>query len=580
MLLFTGLALGTAQDAHASSSLTGGAQGYWKFDEDSGTTAADATGNGNTATVPHPSTEWVPGKINSGLYSVGFLTQAPDSSSLDVETGSFMLATWIHPTSTPTSGDYTEIMGKCQWWSTGYSFTYNGEPGLGVGLDLMKVGVAGQWVGYTAPLNTWTYIVAVQGPTSVTYYANGSVVGTYSNSSAYLTSAGHAFRMGYGCINGFGGSVDEVGVWNHALSQNDITTLYNNGNGLQYPFTLTSTTGVTSSANPSVAGQPVTYTATVTGNGGSAPTGTVGFTDDGTTMSGCGSVPLSGSTATCTQTPAVGSHTIVATYSGDSYYPSSASSNLTQTVNQDSTTTTVVSDTQPSFSGQSVTFTAVVTANAPGAGTGTGNVTFKDGSTTLGTSALNGSGTTTFATNALSVSTHSMTAFYAGDTNFITSTSGVLTQTVDAIPVPTVTGVSPNDGPPTGGTLVTITGTNFSGPSWTVIAVNFGATPVTATCPTPQGAEGCFTVNSSTQISAVTPDSPVGTYNITVTTAGGTSAVSNDATFTFAAAPIAPDTGAGLLGLSAETGLGVFLLMSGFVLARRSRRFGQRSSSF
>ena len=89
--------------------------------------------------------------------------------------------------------------------------------------------------------------------------------------------------------------------------------------------------------------------------------------------------------------------------------------------------TTLTSSTNPSASGQSVTFTATV---APNSGTPTGTVAFLDGTTQLGTGALS-SGTATFSTTSLSVGSHSITAVYSGDGNFASSTSAVLTQTVD-----------------------------------------------------------------------------------------------------------------------------------------------------
>jgi hypothetical protein len=93
------------------------------------------------------------------------------------------------------------------------------------------------------------------------------------------------------------------------------------------------TTTVTSSDNPAFVGQAVTYTATVS----PAPDpsgGTVDFADGGATISGCGSVALSGGTATCTATySAAGTHDIIATYSGDiNYQASPASAVLAQSV--------------------------------------------------------------------------------------------------------------------------------------------------------------------------------------------------------------------------------------------------------
>lgn len=140
------------------------------------------------------------------------------------------------------------------------------------------------------------------------------------------------------------------------------------------------TTTVASSKNPSYNGDTVTYTATV--SGGSSPTGTVAFTDNGTTISGCGSQALSsGGTATCsTSYSSPGSHTIVATYSGDSNNNGS-SGQLTQQNNAPATpTTTALSSANASSAqaGDPVDFSATVSPSAAA-----GSVSFfADGSTT------------------------------------------------------------------------------------------------------------------------------------------------------------------------------------------------------
>jgi hypothetical protein len=89
------------------------------------------------------------------------------------------------------------------------------------------------------------------------------------------------------------------------------------------------------------------------------------------------------------------------------------------------TTTSVASSQNPSTYGASVTFTATVSPSDA-----TGTVTFKDGATTLGTGTLSG-GTATYSTSALSVSGHSITAEYGGDSDYAASTSSALTQTVN-----------------------------------------------------------------------------------------------------------------------------------------------------
>src|SRR2546425_2122413 len=128
----------------------------------------------------------------------------------------------------------------------------------------------------------------------------------------------------------------------------------------------------------------------------------------------------------------VATHSITATYLGDGNFLTSTSTAVSQVVNKASTTTTVASSLNPSTLGQSVTFTATVTANAPGAGTPSGTVTFFDGTTTLGTGMLS-AGKATFTTSTLAVSppSHSITASYGGDGSFNVSTSTALTQVVN-----------------------------------------------------------------------------------------------------------------------------------------------------
>ena len=81
------------------------------------------------------------------------------------------------------------------------------------------------------------------------------------------------------------------------------------------------------------------------------------------------------------------------------------------------TTTTLASSLNPSTYGSSVTFTSTVSPSAA-----SGTVTFKDGSTTLGTGTLS-SGIATYTTSALTVGSHSITAEYAGDSSYSGSTN-------------------------------------------------------------------------------------------------------------------------------------------------------------
>jgi len=90
-------------------------------------------------------------------------------------------------------------------------------------------------------------------------------------------------------------------------------------------------------------------------------------------------------------------------------------------------TTTVLSSTNPSGLGASVTFTATV---ANSGALPTGSVTFLDGATPIGDSVLDATGTAMLSVSDLTLGTHSITASYPGDANNLASVSAPLTQAV------------------------------------------------------------------------------------------------------------------------------------------------------
>jgi hypothetical protein len=213
-----------------------------------------------------------------------------------------------------------------------------------------------------------------------------------------------------------------------------------------------STTTVSSSSNPSTLGAPVTYTATVTGSG-ATPTGNVTF-KDGTTVIGTGTLNGGGLATLVSGSLGAGNHSITATYIGDSNYTGSTSSTLTQTVGQGTSTMTLSSSANPSASGSPVTFTATVSGASA---VPTGTVTFKDGLTTIGTSALNGTGQAALVTSALVLGNHSITALYGGDTNFTSSSSSALAQVTVSTASTTALTATPN--PAASGAAVTFAAT-------------------------------------------------------------------------------------------------------------------------
>ena len=144
-----------------------------------------------------------------------------------------------------------------------------------------------------------------------------------------------------------------------------------------------------------------------------------------------GTVTLSAGVATfSTSALSVGTHSIAATYSGDTSFNGSTSNAVSQVVNKASSTVALAATPNPSIFGQSVTFTATVTSPA---GTPTGLMTFFDGATTIGTGTL-AAGVATFSTPALTIGSHAITASYSGDSNFTGSSSGTIAQVVNAPP--------------------------------------------------------------------------------------------------------------------------------------------------
>ena len=113
---------------------------------------------------------------------------------------------------------------------------------------------------------------------------------------------------------------------------------------------------------------------------------------------------------------------ITAVYGGDASSLGSTSPALNQVVNKVATSTSLISNPNPSALGQSVTFTATVSAVVGAMPTGT--VTFKQGAVTLGTGTLSG-GVAAFSTSTLGHGINSITAVYPASANFTGSTANV-----------------------------------------------------------------------------------------------------------------------------------------------------------
>jgi hypothetical protein len=316
-------------------------------------------------------------------------------------------------------------------------------------------------------------------------------------------------------------------------------------------------TTVIGSPDASVYGQPVSFTATVvaTDPGAGVPTGSVQFRIDDVDFGA--PVVLAGGSATSAAiaTLSAGDHTVTALYSGDATFGPGGDS-ATQTVDPDSTLTTVSSDGPTVIFGQPATLTATVTPVAPGAGVPTGTVTFEavspDGTTTttLGTGLLDSSGHAQLQTAVLAPASYTIFAVYQGDANDVGSTSASITLTVtpnalvtvssSALPAvvgqplvftATVTPAVPGAGAPTGSVQFLVDGNDFGAP--VPLAGGIAISPSIATLPTGPhtitalyGGDAGFAsntgsltqqVNPADTTLALTSSSPVATFGDPVT---------------------------------------------------------------
>ncbi len=189
---------------------------------------------------------------------------------------------------------------------------------------------------------------------------------------------------------------------------------------------------LTANVNPAVLGQQVTFTADIFGATTGTPVGSVSFFD-GSTFLGNAAIDSTGHAAFQTNSLALGGHSISAAYipSPSAGFAASTSAVLDEHILLP-TSTALASSALTTYTGQQVTFTATVSTSA--SGTPAGTVGFFDGMTQIGTGALDANGQTAFSTSTLAAGTHLITAEYAGDTNYIASTSTPITKTIYAQP--------------------------------------------------------------------------------------------------------------------------------------------------
>ena len=204
----------------------------YAFNEGSGTSISDTSGNSNTGTTSGPT--WTsPGKYGNALSfdGVNDYVTVPNSSSLDISGTNLTVSFWANISNANDGIDDVIIMKP---WSTnsmaypyyqyGVEFDTNGARTL----DFYFADTSGAQHGpysMTPSLGTWTFVTFTYDGVAVKGYLDG--VQKFSTPATQAIQArGNALRLGIDAASGqpFAGKLDEVRVYNRALSQAEIQT--------------------------------------------------------------------------------------------------------------------------------------------------------------------------------------------------------------------------------------------------------------------------------------------------------------------------------------------------------------------
>jgi ABC-type transport system substrate-binding protein len=221
-LLFSGL------NIHANGSGEN-LVGYWRFDEGSGTTASDSSGNGNTGTL-HSGAAWTDGKFAKALdfNGVDGYVQIPQSSSLDVS-AQVTVEAWVNLRAyVDSTGMNSHIVSRSDNMGSPYYVLATFVNGS-INYDI------GPFSGYhssvaTLPLNSWTHLAMTYDGASVCLYINGVADSNYAQSGSIPTTSNWlaigckptAPYGGPGTYAYTNGIIDDVRIYNRALNQQEI----------------------------------------------------------------------------------------------------------------------------------------------------------------------------------------------------------------------------------------------------------------------------------------------------------------------------------------------------------------------
>ena len=239
------ISAGGLASAPAAMAATPGLVAAYGFDEGSGTTVTDASGNGNTGTITN-ATWAAAGKYGKALQFNGTnaLVTIPNAASLQLSAG-MTLEAWVNPSTVNANWRDVIYKGNDNYYLEATS-TNASKPDAG----MIAGGSYADAFG-TAKLtaNTWSYLTETYDGSTLRLYVNGTQVASTAHTGA-IASSTNPLQIGGDSLYGqnFAGLIDEVRVYNVALTaaqiQTDMATPVNNGPDTTpptQPGTLTAT---------------------------------------------------------------------------------------------------------------------------------------------------------------------------------------------------------------------------------------------------------------------------------------------------------------------------------------------------
>jgi hypothetical protein len=238
----------------------------YAFDEGSGSTVTDLSGNGRTGTIANAT--WVTaGKFGKALSFNGTNARisVPDAATLHLTTG-MTLEAWVNPSAVTSAWRDVIYKGNDNYYLMATA-AQNGLPAAGGTFGGANVNLLGT---SALPVNTWTHVASTFDGATLRLYVNGALVSSVAQTAA-LTSSTNPLEIGGDSIFGqfFSGMIDEVRVYSVALAPSQIQADMTKPLGASNPAVSFSLPGINfgSLATGSISAvQGVTVTNTGTAN--------------------------------------------------------------------------------------------------------------------------------------------------------------------------------------------------------------------------------------------------------------------------------------------------------------------------